>query len=104
PGGLVTASGDTGMRQRVWSLDPSSRDLTTPNQAYSDFAVVVERFGNTRYAEDARQRMVDLRDMFARHDLDRALYYLRRGANVAAANRATYLLEHYPQSAYQNDA
>src|SRR5690554_2123526 len=42
--------------------------------------------------------------MFARHDLDRALYYLRRGANVAAINRVTHLLEHYPQSRHQNDA
>ena len=102
--GLVNATRDTVFLQRVWSLDPASRDLTTPNQAYADFAVVVERFGNTRYAEDARQRMQALRDMFARHDLDRALYYLRRGANVAAANRATHLLETYPQSAHQNDA
>src|SRR5690606_35310765 len=102
--GLVNASRDTVFLQRVWSLDPSSRDLTTPNQAYADFAVVTERFANTRYAEDARERMIALRDMFARHDLDRALYYLRRGANVASVNRATYLLEDYPQTAQQDDA
>src|SRR5690606_22051583 len=79
------------------------RDLSTPNQAYADFAVVTERFANTRYAEDARLRMMALRDMFARHDLDTALYYLRRGANVAAINRVTYMLETYPQSSHQND-
>jgi len=101
--GLVNASRDTVFLQRVWSLDASSRDLSTPNQAYADFAVVAERFGNTRYAEDARVRMMGLRDMFARHDLDTALYYLRRGANVAAINRVTYMLETYPQSSYQND-
>ena len=42
--------------------------------------------------------------MFARHEIETGLYYLRRGANVAAAQRATYLLETYPQSEYQNDA
>jgi outer membrane protein assembly factor BamD len=42
--------------------------------------------------------------MFARHELDTALYYLRRTAYVAAANRAKFLLETYPQSQYQNDA
>lgn len=102
--GLVNASRDTVFMQRVWSLDASSRDLATPHQAYADFAVVTERFGNTPYAVDARERMLVLRDMFARHDLDVALYYLRRGAHVAAANRATYLLETYPQSSHQNDA
>ena len=48
--------------------------------------------------------MATLRDMFARHELETALYYLRRTAYVAAADRATYLLETYPQSSYQNDA
>lgn len=102
--GLVNSNRDTVFLQRVWTLDASRRDLSTPNQAYADFAIVVDRFGNSRYAADARARMIDLRDMFARHDLDTALYYLRRGAWVAAANRATYLLETYPQSTHQNDA
>jgi outer membrane protein assembly factor BamD len=42
--------------------------------------------------------------MFARHELETALYYLRRGAYVAAADRAKYLLETWPQTEHQNDA
>ena len=102
--GLVNSNRDTVFLQRVWSLDASRRDLATPNQAYSDFGIVAERFPNSRYAADARARMSALRNMFARHEVDTALYYLRRGAWVAAANRATYALETYPQSEYQNDA
>ncbi|MCA1713846.1 MAG: outer membrane protein assembly factor BamD, partial [Gammaproteobacteria bacterium] len=45
-----------------------------------------------------------LRNLFARHELETALYYLRRGAWVAAVDRAKYLLETYPQSEHQNDA
>jgi outer membrane protein assembly factor BamD len=48
--------------------------------------------------------MTKLRDMFAQYELDTALYYLRRGAYVAAVDRASYLLETYPQSSHQNDA
>ena len=66
--------------QKVWSLDASRRDLATPLQAYNDFTIVADRYPNSRYAADARQRMVGLRNMFARHELDTALYYLRRGA------------------------
>ncbi|WP_147653603.1 outer membrane protein assembly factor BamD [Vulcaniibacterium gelatinicum] len=102
--GLTNASRDTVFLQRVWRLDASRRDLATPQQAYNDFSIVAERYPNSRYAADARQRMVTLRNMFARHELETALYYLRRGAWVAAANRATYLLETYPQSEHQNDA
>ena len=102
--GLVNSSRDTVFLQRVWRLDPARRDLATPMQAYNDFSIVVERYGSSRYAEDARKRMADLRDMFARHEMDTALYYLRRGANVAAANRARYVLDTYPQSRHQADA
>ena len=102
--GLSNSNRDTVFLQQVWSLDASRRDLATPLQAFNDFSIVADRYPNSRYADDARSRMRGLRDMFARHELDTALYYLRRTAYVAAANRAKFLLETYPQSQYQNDA
>lgn len=102
--GLVNSNRDTIFLQRVWRLDASRRDLATPTQAYNDFKIVAERYPNSRYASDARQRMLTLRNLFARHELETALYYLRRGAWVAAADRAKYQLETYPQTDRQNDA
>ncbi len=102
--GLSNSNRNTVFLRRVWSLDPSRRDLSTPRQAYADFNIVVERYPNSRYAADARSRMLVLRDVFAQHELDNALYYLRREAYVSAAGRANYLLETYPQSAFQYDA
>ena len=102
--GLSNSSRDTVFLQRVWRLDASRRDLATPMQAYNDFSIVADRYPNSRYAADARERMTALRNMFARHELETALYYLRRTAYVASAERAKYLLETYPQSAHQNDA
>jgi outer membrane protein assembly factor BamD len=102
--GLVNASRDTVFLQKVWSLDASRRDLATPMQAYNDFQIVVDRYPNSRYAADARERMASLRNMFARHELETALYYLRRDAFVAATERARYLLDTYPQSEHQADA
>lgn len=102
--GLVNSGRDTIFLQRVWRLDPSRRDLAAPHQAYSDLSTVVERYPNSRYAADARVRMGELRDLFARHEIETALYYLRRGAWVAAANRAEFVMETYPDSMYQHDA
>jgi outer membrane protein assembly factor BamD len=102
--GLVNSNRDTVFLQRVWSLDASRRDLATPTQAYNDLSIVAERYPNSRYAADARLRMQALRNLFARHELETALYYLRRGAYVAAADRAKYLLETFPQTEHQNDA
>ncbi|KAG1225481.1 hypothetical protein G6F68_019918 [Rhizopus microsporus] len=80
--GLANSNRSTVFLRRVWSLDASRRDLSTPHQAYSDFNIVVDRYPNSRYAADARSRMLELRDVFAQHELADALYYMRRGAWV----------------------
>ena len=101
--GLVNSSRDTVFLQRVWKLDASRRDLATPQQAFNDFKIVTERYPNSRYAADAVTRMNALRDLFARHEIETAMYYLRRAAWVAAIERVEYMRETYPQSAFEND-
>lgn len=102
--GLVNSSRDTVFLQRIWKLDASRRDLATPQQAFNDFRIVTERYADSRYAADAAKRMGELRDMFARHEMESALFYLRRGAYVGAVERSRYLLDTYPGSAYEGDA
>jgi outer membrane protein assembly factor BamD len=102
--GLSNMARNAVFLSRAFELDMSNRDLQAPQQAYNDFSTVATRYPNSNYAADARQRMIFLRNEFARFELNTGLYYLRRGAWVSAANRATYLLETYPQSEYQNDA
>ncbi len=102
--GLSNMSRNTVFLSKAFKLDMSNRDLQSPQQAYADFSTVATRYPNSKYAADARQRMVFLRNEFARFELNAGLYYLRRGAWVAAADRGTFLLETYPQSEYQNDA
>lgn len=102
--GLVNSNRDTVFLRRVWNLDASRRDLATPNQAFNDFSIVVNNYPNSPYAENARLRMSALRDLFARHELDVGLYYLRRDAFVSANSRARALLDTYPQSQFADDA
>jgi outer membrane protein assembly factor BamD len=102
--GLSNMSRNTVFLSRAFKLDMSTRDLQAPQQAYNDFNIVATRYPNSRYSADSRQRMVFLRNEFARFELNTGLYYLQRGAWVSAADRGTYLLETYPQTAYQNDA
>ncbi|KFN51249.1 outer membrane protein assembly factor BamD [Arenimonas composti] len=89
---------------RLLRQDMSSRDLAGPTQAMNDFADVIRRYPNSRYAPDARQRMIFLRNLLARHEFNVGAYYLRREAFVAAANRGKYILQAYPQSAHEGDA
>ena len=84
--------------------DVSSRDLNGPLTSMNDFSEVISRYPNSIYAQDARQRMVYLRNQLARHERNVGLYYLRVGAYIAAANRGKFLIENYPRSEYQGDA
>lgn len=81
--------------QRAFKLNMSLRDLTTSKQAFYDFQQLVRFFPNSKYAPDAKQRMIALRNLFAKHDLFITNYYYKRHAYVAAANRASDIIHHY---------
>lgn len=101
---LVNFDRSSGLLLRLARQDMSTRDLGAPTQSLNDFADVVRRYPNSRYAPDARQRMIYLRNLLAKNELNVGLFYLRKEAYVAAANRGKYLLQTYPQSEFDGDA
>ena len=80
---------------KVAPLDPSKRDLTSVSEAFVTFNDLVRYFPHSRYACDARKRMLYIRDMLAKHELDVATFYFDREAYLAAANRASQIVQHY---------
>lgn len=93
--GLVNFNrGDT-LVDRFLPRDPAERDAGAARQAFFDFGELVKQFPDSRYAQDAGQRMVFLRGNLARYEMHVADYYMRRGAYVAAANRAKQVIESY---------
>lgn len=93
--GLVNYERDRGM-EALMGFDTSKRDTTNLRRAFDDFAMLIQRYPNTRYYADARQRMIDVRNRIAAHELTVVEYYMRRGAYVAAARRAEQLAAQYP--------
>ncbi|HHH39591.1 MAG TPA: outer membrane protein assembly factor BamD, partial [Sedimenticola sp.] len=102
--GLVNFTRNMGFFSRFLPTDNSQRDPGSIQDAYNDFAELVRRFPDTEYARDARLRMLYLRNMLARHELHVARYYLDRGAWLAAANRAQYVVQHYQYTPSVKDA
>ncbi len=74
------------------------RDTKRLVDAYDAFRVVVNRFPRSRYAADSRKRMDYLLNLMAKSQLNIAQYYYKRGAYVAAASRAKYVIEHYSRT------
>ena len=96
--GLTNYDQRVGFMERLMPSRVRDRDQTAARESFRDFDELVRRFPDSRYAPDARQRMVFLRNNLSFYELDVARYYLRRKAYVAAANRARYALENYPGS------
>jgi outer membrane protein assembly factor BamD len=78
--------------------DPAARDPRAARDSFNYFRELVQQFPDSKYADDAVKRMVYLRNQLARHELLVADYYLRRGADLAAAKRAKYVVENYPKT------
>jgi outer membrane protein assembly factor BamD len=93
--GLVNFTRGDNFMDRILPRDPSERDAGATREAYFDFAELVKQFPESRYAQDASLRMVFLRNNLARYEMHVADYYMRRGAYIAAANRAKQVIEGY---------
>jgi outer membrane protein assembly factor BamD len=96
--GLASFSANQGLLDRLVKVDEAKRDMTPLRDAYADFAQLLARYPNSAYVPDTRQRMIHLRNVLARHELSVADYYMRRGAYIAAANRARFILENFPNA------
>lgn len=96
--GLINFYEMQGVLSWLTTPDMSDRDPKAARDAYFALREVVTRFPDSRYADDARARMRFLVNSLASNEVHVAKYYMKRGAFLAAANRAQYAIEHYPQA------
>ena len=102
--GIVNYNRSVGFLDKYIPTDPSQRDPGAALDAFEDFSELVKRFPDSKYAPDARQRMLYLRNNLAQHEVNVARYYMKRGAYVAAANRANYVIERFQRTPAVQDA
>lgn len=98
--GIANFEQDRGLLQRYFHTDLAERDPGTSRQAFEDFKQLICCYPDSPFVCDARQRMVYLRNLLARYELNIGIYYYHRNAYVAAINRASNVLAHYQQSPY----
>ena len=93
--GLITYDQNYNFQFRYLPLDRSARDPSSAQESFDIFKELIERFPNSKYVPDARKRMIFLRGQLASYEIQIVDYYIRRGAYLSAANRATYILVHF---------
>lgn len=96
--GLVKFSENISLIDRFLPIERGLRDLSAPRESYNYFAELTRLYPDSPYSVDARQRMKFIRNVLAENELAAARWYMKRKAYLAAANRASYVIEHYPES------
>ncbi len=102
--GLINFGTELNILDSAFGVDPAKRDPTFARRSYQSFSTLVTNHPESRYAPDAQQRMVHLRNQLARYETHVARYYMRLGAWVAAANRARDVVEQYNETPSAVDA
>jgi outer membrane protein assembly factor BamD len=102
--GLVNFNDSLGWIYQVLNQDVTERDQKASRDAYQAFKVLVDQFPNSRYAPDARVRMDYIANALADYELRVARYYFRRGAYLAAANRAQQAIREFERAPAAADA
>lgn len=96
--GLAYFNEDLGMMGTLANQDLSERDPKATRDAFDTFKELAQRFPDSKYTPDAKLRMHYLVNALANHEVHVARYYYKRGAYVAAANRAQTAIKDFPQS------
>ncbi|BFT29774.1 outer membrane protein assembly factor BamD [Alteromonas sp. D210916BOD_24] len=102
--GLTNMESDSNLFQELMKIDRTDRDPSKSRQAFEDFRRLIQQYPDSKYAADAKQRMVYIKDRLARYEIAIARFYMRRQAYVAAANRGRYVIEHFPNTTQVREA
>jgi outer membrane protein assembly factor BamD len=96
--GLVNFNENQGILSVLDNPDMTERDPKSHRESFESFKEVVTRFPESKYAEDSVARMRYLVNSLAQYEVHVARYYMKRTAYVAAANRAQFAVQNYPQA------
>mgnify|MGYP005811494531 CR=1 FL=1 len=95
---LINISTEENLFQDMAGIDRSDRDPTASRDAFNDFKRIVTEYPESKYAADARKRMISIKSRLAQYEISVAKFYLKRDAYASAANRGRYVVEYFSPS------
>ncbi|MBS1170329.1 MAG: comL [Burkholderiaceae bacterium] len=102
--GLANFNDRVGWLNYLSKEDLTERDPKAAQSAFDSFKLLVTKFPNSQYTPDALLRMRYLLNALAHYEVHVANYYYRRGAYLAAANRAQQAMKKYPDTPATEEA
>ena len=95
---LINISTEENLFQDLAGIDRTDRDPEASRSAFKDFKSIVTDYPDSKYAADARKRMIAIKSRLAQYEIAVAKYYIKREAYASAANRGRYIVEYFAPS------
>lgn len=92
--GIINFEKNRNWLQKIYTRHAEELDLVSLQESFTDFETLIKLFPKSFYAKDAEKRMLHIRDLLAKRELQTANFYFERKAYIAAANRASYVVKH----------
>ena len=102
--GVINFNDNLGILGSLARQDLSERDQQASRDSHASFKQLVDQYPQSRYAADAQTRMNYIVNSLASYEVHVARYYYRRGAYVAAANRAQTTVQEFQNSPSTEEA
>ena len=102
--GLINFNDQIGFFNFLYAQDTTERDPKATREAFGAFKQLVEKFPDSQYRPDALERMKYLVNAMAQYEVHVARYYYRRGAYLAAVNRAQGAISDYREAPAMEEA
>ena len=80
------------------------RDLSSAKVSFNELTEFITRFPESSYVEEAKSRMLFLRNLIAKQEIEIAEFYIKRKAYIAAVSRADYIISNLPNSPFVKEA
>jgi outer membrane protein assembly factor BamD len=102
--GLINFNRGQGLLDAWFPREPSRHDPAVLEQAFNDFSILVKRYPDSKYAGDAYQRMIYLRNQLAEKEILIAEFYVERKSWLSSAKRAKAVITRYPNTIWTKRA
>jgi len=101
--GVIAEEKSTSVLDKIVT-DSAQRDVQSVRDAYAYFILLIEKYPNSKYTEEAINNLSKLRNTLAKHEFYVSIYYTKNGSHIGAANRSKYIIENFPNSTVIPDA
>jgi len=78
--------------------DNAQRDIASAKDAFNYYLDLIRKFPKSKYADEAKTRLIPIRNLLARHELFIAIFYTEKMVHIAAINRCKFIIEKFPNT------